>query len=177
LGYGTYNCDQYCPGGEPYRGWIIGFRASDFAPAGAFTNSKRPDEGGMGVWASGNGLAGSEDGSIFYETGNDLPPAGPLAMLGDSFVKLHGDGSSLTLTSHYQPPFASNYKSGDTDLGAGGPMLLPRGKLIGGGKDGRFFVLSQSDLAASPVSFQAFYNTFHFGPGPYPYNSPTVYPT
>jgi hypothetical protein len=175
LGYATYSCDAGCPNGEPYRGWIIGFRATDFAAAGAFTNSKAYAEGGMGVWASGNGLAGTDDGSIFYQTGNDV--SANLAPLGDSFVKLQAAAGALTQVSQYQPAAASNYKAGDTDLGAGGPMLLPNGKLIGGGKDGRFYVLSQADLTSAPTSFQAFYNTFHYGPGPYPYNSPAVYST
>jgi hypothetical protein len=175
LGYGTYTCDAGCPNGEPYRGWIIGFRVSDFAAAGAFTNSKVVNEGGMGVWASGNGLAGDSNGSLFYETGNDIGSG--LAALGDSFVKLQATATSLSLASVYQPPFANEYKNGDTDLGAGGPMLLPNGKLIGGGKDGTYFILSQSDLTAAPASFQAFYNTFHFGPGAYPYNAPTTYTT
>ena len=173
LGYATYTCDAACPS-DPYRGWIIGYRATDFAPAGVFTNSQSYP-GGMGVWASGNGLAGTDDGSIFYQTGNDKGAS--LAPLGDSFVKLVGDGTSLSLVSQYQPPDALNYKNGDTDLGSGGPMLLPNGMLIGGGKDGQFFVLSQSNLATSPVSFQAFFNTFHFGPGVYPYNSPGSYTT
>ena len=177
LGYGTYTCDAPCHGGEPYRGWVLGFRAADFAPAGVFTNSSRASEGGLGVWASGNGLAGTSDGSIFYETGNEVPGDAPLTALGDSFVKLHGDGTTLSLASHYQPPFANAYKLGDTDLGAGGPMLLPNGKLIGGGKDGRFFVLSQSNLTLGATSFQAFYNTFHYGPAAYPYNAPPVYST
>ena len=174
LGYGTYTCDQPCSGTEPYRGWILGFHASDFSPAGAYTNSASPSEGGMGVWASGNGLAGGSNGSIYYETGNDTGP--DLAALGDAFVQLHGDGTTLTIASNYPAPDALTLKIGDTDLGAGGPMLLPGGKLIGGGKDGRFFVLNQADLMSNPHVFQAFYNTFHYGPAAYPYNSPAVYP-
>ena len=192
LGHATYTCDAGCPNNEPYRGWVLGFRATDFKAAGVFTNSQSYDEGGMGIWQSGKGLVGSDDGSIFYQTGNDINTAAPnsLAALGDSFVKLHGDGKSLTLVSHYQAPKASAYKNGDTDLGAGGPMLLPNGKLVGGGKDGMLFVLSQSDLTSKPVSFQAFFNTFHLPtpgtadldpsdaiiPNPY-YNSPTTYST
>jgi hypothetical protein len=185
LGYATYSCDAGCPN-EPFRGWVLGFRAGDFASSGVFTNSQSADEGGMGVWASGNGLAGTDDGSVFYQTGNDQAPR--LALLGDSFVKLHGDVSTLSMTSHYQPPAAANYKAGDTDLGSGGPMLLPGGKLIGGGKDGMFYVLSQQDLSSAPTHFQAFFNTFHLPtpgtpnldpsnaqiPKPY-YNSPTTY--
>ena len=124
LGYATYTCDVACPS-DPYRGWIIGYRASDFAPAGVFTNSQSYPNGGMGVWASGNGLAGADDGSIFYQTGNDTGPS--LAPLGDSFVKLVGDGTSLSLVLQYQPPNALSYKNGDTDLGSGGPCCCPMG--------------------------------------------------
>jgi hypothetical protein len=177
LGYGTYTCDAGCPNNEPYRGWIIGFRASDFAPAGAFTNSLASGEGGMGVWASGNGLAGSDDGSaIFYQTGNDIGGSGVLHN-GDAFVKLTSTATSLSFAARYQPSNAGDLRNGDTDLGAGGPMLLPGGRLVGGGKDGAFYVLPQSNLTSGATGFQAFYNTFHVGPTPYPYNAPPVYPT
>jgi len=188
LGYGTYTCDQPCPQNQPYRGWILGFNTADFTPAGVFTNSQSASEGGMGVWASGNGLVGSDDGSIFYQTGNDIDQS--LAKLGDSFVKLQANGASLAIVSQYQPPAANSYRQGDTDLGAGGPMLLPNGKLVGGGKDGTYFVLSQTDLSNKPASFQAYFNTFHLPtpgtpgldpsnaviPNPYP-NAPTTYAT
>lgn len=174
LGYGTYTCDQSCST-QPYRGWVIGYRASDLAPAGAFTNSLSAAEGGMGLWASGNGLAGSDDGSaIFYETGNDFGGTG-LAPNGDAFIKLTSTATTLSFAARFQPANALDLRVGDTDLGSGGPMLLPGGKLVGGGKDGRFFVLPQSDLTTGSTSFQAFFNSFHFGPGPYPFNSPTVY--
>lgn len=173
LGYATLDCDRDCPNQEPWRGWVLGFHASDFSHAGVFTNSKNFKDGGMGIWASGNGLAGSDDGFIFYQNGNDKGPK--LADLGDAFVKLQNHNDILNVQSHYRPPFANDYRSGDTDVGSGGPMLLPTRKLIGGGKDGVFFVLSQEDLSLAPLSFQAFYNTFHLQPGTYPYNNPQTY--
>ena len=177
LGYGTYTCDASCGADEPYRGWVIGFRASDFSPAGAFTNSLTPAEGGMGIWASGNGLGGSDDGTaIFYETGNDIGGSGLLAN-GDAFIKLTSSPTALSFAARFQPANANDLRDGDTDLGSGGPALLPGGKLVGGGKDGSLYVLPQSDLTTGSTSFQAFYNSFHFGPAPYPYNSPPVYAT
>jgi hypothetical protein len=177
LGYGTYTCDASCPNNEPYRGWIIGYRASDLTPAGAFTNSLAPGEGGMGVWASGNGLAGSDDGSaIFYQTGNDIGGSSVLHN-GDAFIKLTSTSTSLSFAARYQPANAGDLRAGDTDLGSGGPMLLPGGRLVGGGKDGAFYVLPQSNLTSGSTGFQAFYNTFHAGPTPYPFNAPAVYPT
>ena len=100
LGYGTYTCDQPAPNGDPYRGWVLAYHAADFSPAGAFTNSASSDQAGMGIWQSGNGLAGAGDGSVFYMTGNDIGPG--LAPLGDAFVRLTGDGSSLQASSVFQ---------------------------------------------------------------------------
>lgn len=135
----------------------------------------------MGVWASGNGLAGSDDGSaIFYQTGNDLVGSGVL-LNGDAFVKLTSTPGGLAFAARYQAAAAADLSAGDTDLGSGGPMLLPGGKLVGGGKDGAFYVLPQSDLTTGTTHFQAFFNTFHWGKGPgwtwspYPYNAPPVY--
>jgi LGFP repeat len=177
LGYGTYTCDAGCPGGVPYRGWVIGYRASDLTPAGSFTNSLTPTEGGMGIWASGNGLVGNEDGSaIFYQTGNDIGGSGVLQN-GDAFLKLTSTATSISFAVRFQPGNASDLRDGDTDLGSGGPMLLPGGKLVGGGKDGVFYLLPQADLTTGTTSFQAFFNTFHFGPASYPYNAPPVYTT
>jgi outer membrane protein assembly factor BamB len=177
LGYGTYQCDQPCPNGDPYRGWIIGYHANDLTPAGAFVNSLAPDEAGMGVWASGNGLAGNDDGSaIFYQTGNDIGGSGVLHN-GDAFIKLTSTANSLAFAARFQPANANDLRAGDTDLGSGGPMLLPGGRLVGGGKDGAFYVLPQSNLTSGATGFQAFFNSFHVGPTPYPYNAPPVYPT
>ncbi|HTD35667.1 MAG TPA: hypothetical protein VK665_18600 [Candidatus Elarobacter sp.] len=180
LGYGTYSCDDSSRCNGPlYRGWVIGYHGTDLTPAGAFSVALTPAEGMMGIWASGNGLAGSADGSIFLETGNDpnTGSGGPVLANADSFVKLKAGTSSLSFAARFQPSTAKTLQVGDTDLGAGGPMLLPGGKVIGGGKDGSFFVLPQSDLQTGTTSFQAFYNTFHVGPTPYPYNTPIAWPT
>jgi hypothetical protein len=68
------------------------------------------------------------------------------------------------------PPIPSNAPLGDTDLGSGGPLLLPGRRLIGGGKQGRYYVLDadtmhlvQDTTSPDPVhieeGFQAFLNT------------------
>jgi hypothetical protein len=65
---------------------------------------------------------------------------------------------------------------GDTDLGSGGPVLLPGPRLVGGGKQGRYYViqantvdasgnlqLAQDQVSPDPAKvgegFQAFFNT------------------
>jgi hypothetical protein len=135
-------------------------------------------------------LVGAKDGTIYFETGNDLP--GRHARLGDSFVKLSTETAwpGLVESGHVTPINAgtlrdggtlsaaataanggNSFGGGDTDLGSGGPMLLPNGRLIGGGKQGRYYVidisgqmrLSQNSVADSEGfdGFQAFANTWH----------------
>ena len=175
LGYGTYSCDAACPDGPIAAGDRL--PGERLLPGRGVHQPLAPGEGGMGIWASGNGLAGSSDGTaIFYETGNDIGGSGLLTN-GDAFIKLTSAPTTLSFAARFQPANASDLRDGDTDLGSGGPMLLPGGKLVGGGKDGSFHVLPQSDLTTGATSFQAFYNSFHFGPAAYPYNSPTVYAT
>jgi hypothetical protein len=180
LGFATFSCDQGAPDGSPYHGWVLAYRASDFAPMGVYDTSA--DGGGAGIWQSGGGLVGSPDGSIYFETGNDTNPP---ARLGDSFVKLQQSGSSLVAAGHYTVSNAATLRDGgtlsaaaaamkwpigDTDLGSGGPMLLPGGRRDGGGKQGRYYVLDTATMTMAQNAtldgdgfegFQAFENTWH----------------
>ena len=64
--------------------------------------------------------------------------------LGTSFVKVSPD---LTILSWFTPANYRKLNLLDLDLGSAGPVLLPdTGELVGGGKEGRLFLLKQSDL-------------------------------
>lgn len=163
--FGTFSCDAPCAS-APYHGWVVGYRASDLNQAAVFNTS--PNQGEAGIWQTGNGLAANEDGSIFFQTGNG-PTSEPLQ---DSFVKLKPTSSpgGLALAGSFTPNNAVTLSNGDTDLGSGGPMLLPNGRLIGGGKQGRYYVMSQGTMALTQNAaldafgfngFQAFINTYH----------------
>jgi hypothetical protein len=163
--FATFSCDAGCASG-PYHGWVLGYRASDLKQEAVFETS--PNAGEAGIWQTGNGLVGADDGSIFFETGNG-PTSEPLQ---DSFVKLRPTGppAGLALAGSFTPNNAVTLSNGDTDLGSGGPMLLPHDHLIGGGKQGRYYVLHTGSMALSQDSaldflgyngFQAFINTYH----------------
>jgi len=176
--FATFSCDASCgPNGSappPYYGWVIGYRESDLQQVAVYATS--PTNGQAGIWQTGNGLAASADGSIYFETGN-----GPNSeSLQDSFVRLTPTNApgGLALAGHFQPNNAAtaplwggrSLSDGDTDLGSGGPMLLPGGRLIGGGKQGRYYVVDQATMNltqdARPISagfdgFQAFINQYH----------------
>jgi hypothetical protein len=187
VGFATFSCDSWCKKEDdtvPYHGWVIGYDASDLHQAAVFCTSPSnvSGRGEAGIWQTGNGLAGAPDGSIFFETGN-----GPHdERLQNSFVKLVLDGSrKLVQAGYFQPNNAKDKRTnalgedhdgnrslgdGDTDLGSGGPLLLPGGYLIGGGKQGRYYVLDQHSMKLSQNAapdfsgydgFQAFTNTYH----------------
>jgi hypothetical protein len=178
VGFGTFSCDQ----GE-YRGWVFGYTANGLIPVAIFcTTGGEPHAGG--IWQSGNGLVGADEGAIYFETGNDAG-GDHVASLGDAFVRLEVTPGwpGLHLAGHFQPSNAAVLKDGDTDLGSGGPALLRRGRLIGGGKQGRYYVmdadtmdLTQDTTSPDPAvvgeGFQAFINQYnHHWPGLPNYNS------
>ena len=92
VAFATFSCDQPCAG-APYHGWVLGYRASDLKQVAVFNTS--PQAGGVGIWQTGNGLAATGDGSIFFQTGNG-PTSEPLQ---DSFVKLRPSSSPPGLTA------------------------------------------------------------------------------
>jgi hypothetical protein len=78
----------------------------------------------------------------------------------------------LRLAGVFRPSNQAVLRDGDTDLGSGGPLLLPGQRLIGGGKQGRYYVLdadtmhlTQDTVSPDPArigeGFQAFRNTWH----------------
>lgn len=155
-GFATRSCDA-----GPYHGWVIGYRTSDLSQTDAYcaspTFTSPPTAGAAGIWQSGNGLAGDSAGNIYVETGN-----GPTGT-GDSFLRLHvnPDTGKVSLASQYTPRNAEVLKCGDTDMGSGGPVLLPGNRLIGGGKQGVLYVLDQTTLAPVQHEFQGSYDTYH----------------
>ncbi|HYV44892.1 MAG TPA: hypothetical protein VFA20_08525 [Myxococcaceae bacterium] len=157
-GFGTFTCDQWCPADEPYRGWVLGFNATDLTPAGAYTTA--PTGGGAGIWQAGSGLIG--DGSaVYFLTGNETEPA-----LGDSFVKIvPGGPSGLMEAGHFTPSNHHRLTCGDTDLGAGAATYIPDGgKILGGGKEGKLYLVNSTMPGTAEQEWQAFFNTWHDNP-------------
>ena len=172
VAFSALNCDN-----AGWRGWVMAYRAPDLTQVGVFSTSNGAPPG-AGIWQSGNGLVG--DGSnVYFATGNRQGggPAVPDAMLDESFVKLAvgpAPGYGLSLAGSYTVSNRAALNGGDTDLGSGGPLLLPGGRLVGGGKQGKLYVLNAASMAPSqnPPSpglvppggsdgFQAFVNTWH----------------
>src|SRR4029077_2075983 len=89
---------------------------------------------------------GDSNGNVYFGSGNgDSNPAaigGP--NLGQSFVRLRATVASLNLDAFrtiIQDPDVP-----DEDLGAASPTILPDGFLVGGGKDGNFYLLDPTQM-------------------------------
>jgi hypothetical protein len=163
-GFSCLTCDRWCSSTQPFSGWVVGYNASNLQQTAVFNTATMGSA--AGVWQSGSGLAADAAGNIYFQTGNGEPAnAAKAPPLGDSVVKLTPSATppGLVLGGSYQPANAQALRCGDTDLGAGGPALLPNGMLIGGGKEGKFYLINTATMAANQ-QFQAFANTWHADP-------------
>ena len=106
----------------PYHGWVMAYGARNLKQEAVFNAS--PDADDSGIWEGDTGPAADNAGNIFLATGNGRFDAGKGGRdYGDSLLKLNGE--SLKLSDYFAPYNADNLDASDSDLGSGGPMLLP----------------------------------------------------
>ena len=105
-----------------YHGWVMAYGARSLKQEAVFNAS--PDADDSGIWEGDTGPAADNAGNIFLATGNGRFDAGKGGRdYGDSLLKLNGE--SLKLSDYFAPYNAANLDANDSDLGSGGPMLLP----------------------------------------------------
>ena len=106
----------------PYHGWVMAYSAGSLQQKAVFNAS--PDADDSGIWEGDTGPAADQAGNIFLATGNGRFDAAKGGRdYGDSLLKLNGE--SLKLSDYFTPYNADNLDASDSDLGSGGPMLLP----------------------------------------------------
>src|ERR1700678_1049950 len=106
----------------PYHGWVMAYDARTLKQKAVFNAS--PDGDDSGIWAGDTGPAADKAGNVFLATGNGVFDAGKGGRdYGDTLLKL--DGASLKLSDYFAPFDVDDLDAGDSDLGSGGPMLLP----------------------------------------------------
>ena len=173
VAFSALNCDN-----ANWHGWVVAYRAPDLSQVGVFLTSPSTASPGAGIWQSGNGLVGDGE-NIYFMTGNRQYGTPADGALDESFLKLRVGAPpfyGLTLAGHYTVSNREALNGGDTDLGSGGPLLLPGNRLVGGGKQGKLYVLDTSTMqpAQFPPSgplvpggndgLQAFLNAWHDDP-------------
>jgi hypothetical protein len=132
-------------GGDGSRGALYAFDAPSLTQKAVWNVTPTGADGG--IWQSGQGPAVDADGNVYLMTANGtFDPA--KNNYGDSFVKLHLDGSNLVVKDYFTPCNQDHLRVTDLDLGSAGPVLIPDNPplIIGGGKEGILYVLSQTNL-------------------------------
>jgi len=135
----------------PYHGWVIAYDAQTLKQKGVFNTS--PDAGESGIWAGDTGPAADADGNLFVATGNGKFDAAAKGRdYGDSVLKLSLRPDGLALRDYFTPENQEQLNASDSDLGSGGPVLLPDQPgphphlLLIGGKGATLYLLDRDHL-------------------------------
>jgi Legume lectin domain/Chitobiase/beta-hexosaminidase C-terminal domain len=143
----------------PWHGWILAYNKTTLAQTGVWCTS--PNGRGNGIWAGGSGLAADAAGSIYVATGNGddtvaTPAPAPSTTIdyGDSIVRV-GVTNGVPIPTDYFTPFnQASLDGADTDLGAGGVLVLPDQPgpfphiLIQSGKQGEVYVVNRDKMTS-----------------------------
>ncbi len=133
----------------PYHGWVIAYNAATLAFVAAFNTT--PNGGLGGIWMSGAAPAFDSSGNSFFATGNGTFTG--TNGYGDSIVKLGPpSGGSFPVMDFFTPFNQATLNANDTDLGAGGVLLLPDPSpgahphlLVQVGKDGTIYLVDRDN--------------------------------
>ncbi|GAC1617352.1 MAG: hypothetical protein PVS2B2_20640 [Candidatus Acidiferrum sp.] len=141
---------------DPYHGWVIGYSASTLAQAPGAVFNTTPNHVGTvsysrgGVWMGGGAPAADASNNLYFITGNGTYDG--LKNFGDSILRVSTSGG-LSAADWFTPNDQATLDSNDTDLGSGASTILvdlPTAPvhqlLIGGGKEGRLYLLDRTNL-------------------------------
>lgn len=108
----------------PYHGWVLAYDAATLKLKGGLNVSPNADD--SGIWAGDVGPAVDQNGNIYVATGNGRFHASVGgADYGDSVLKLQLDQGALKVADYFTPSNEQELNERDSDLGSGGPVLLP----------------------------------------------------
>jgi len=133
---------SYCDFG-PYHGFVMGYDASTLQQVHVFNDTPGGSQGG--IWQAGQGATVDFNGDLYWETGNGSsnPGAGQFS---ESFIKLN-PSNGLSVQDWFMPSDFASMNNGDRDLGSAGALLIPgTSRILGGGKDGIFFLLDTNNM-------------------------------
>jgi uncharacterized repeat protein (TIGR03806 family) len=158
VSYGSYGDT------DPYHGWVIGYNPANLVQLtnyvfcttpNATTNVFGVNAAEGALWMGGGGLCVDENTNIYFETGNgSLSAHTNGGDYGDSFVKLSTATNRLAVADYFAPQNQKDMEVNDTDLGSGGPILLPDSVgsaahphlIVGAGKEGTIYLVDRDNM-------------------------------
>jgi hypothetical protein len=151
--------------GACHSGWLLSYDATTLVQTGAFNmspdlNGEGTYGGAGGVWMGGAGPAADGSGNVYVTTGNG--PYDGTEAFGDSVLKFD---SQLHLLDHFTPYDWEFFDCKDTDLGAGGILLIPgTTEALAGGKSGKLYLLDTMELGGMQADDAGATQTLWFEP-------------
>ncbi len=137
VGFGSH-CDA-----GTWHGWLMSYGATEGLPQNPGFLVTR-NGSGSSIWQSGRGPAADDFGHIFVVTGNG--DFDGVANFGESVIRLSAQ-NTLLVQDWFTPDSWSVLNEADNDLGTSGVILVPSTNFVlTGSKDGRLFLLNQSNL-------------------------------
>jgi hypothetical protein len=137
-------------------GWLFVYDAATLALKTVW--SPEPGTNMGGIWMAGDAPAVDSAGNIYLQSGNGVfqPSA---QQWGDAILKLQMKNGSLSVAGHFAPCNEMLLNQCDLDQGSAGLVLFDQ-FLVGGGKDGRLYLMRQDTMPGStPGIFSPTANT------------------
>ena len=157
--YVAFGAHQDAP---PFQGWLMAFDPETLQLSGSvFCTTPGGEMGGIGQ--AGNGPAADAAGNLYVMTGNGSFDA-TAKRFGNSLLKLNAD---LTVNRWFTPGNVEALTLLDIDLGSAGPLLLPgKNQILGGGKQGRLYLMDQDKPGGDKPDGQQTHHWWHDGTNP-----------
>ena len=134
-----------------YHGWVLAYDAGSLKQTGSLNVSPNADD--SGIWAGDTGPAADENGNVYVATGNGRFDATiGRADYGDTVLKLQLNQGLLSVADYFTPSNEQELNAHDSDLGSGGPVLLPdeaaphRHLLVIAGKGATLYVIDRDHM-------------------------------
>ncbi len=148
---------------DPYHGWVLGFNATNLLLLTNLVFNTTPNatsaafganaaEGAL--WMGGNGLCVDSNTNLYFETANgSFSQNTNGGDYGDSFMKL-STTNGFAAADYFTPYNQASLQANDTDLGSGGPLLLPDSVgstahphlIVGAGKEGKIYLVDRDNM-------------------------------
>ncbi len=135
------------------HGWVLAYDKSSLQQTAIYNDTA--DGAGGSIWGGGGAPAIDDNtGDLYIMTGTDF--GDPAPGYNNSFIRLQA--SDLSLLDYFKPSNDGYLRENDADLGSGADIVMPDNssqyphELIGGGKDGRIFVLDRDDMGEFQIT-------------------------
>jgi hypothetical protein len=135
----------YLSFGHCNHGWVLAYDKATLQQT-AIANVT-PDGAGGGLWG-GTPAIDDSNGDLYLITGVDI--GDPAPDYNDSAMRFQA--TDLSVLDYFKPSNETYLRDNDADFGSGSPIVMPNNpsqyphELIGGGKDGRIFVIDRDNM-------------------------------